>query len=133
MTPSWKVGSVFSFYLVMNKNKWNSLPADVQKIITDYTMNDFLPQWLVQWNDIDIEGREFFQKQGGQILPPLSDAENARWVKAAQPVIGDFKKDMVSKGYKAAEVDGWISFIKERIDYWKGQEKAQKIPTAYQY
>lgn len=133
VTPSWKVGSVFSFYLVMNKNKWNSLPADVQKTITDYTMNDFLPQWLAQWNAIDIEGREFFQKQGGQVLPPLSDAENARWVKAAQPVMGDFKKDMIAKGYKSAEVDGWISFIKERIDYWKGQEKAQKIPTTYQY
>ena len=40
---------------------------------------------------------------------------------------------MVSKGYKAQEVDGWISFLRERIEYWKGQEKARKIPTAYQY
>jgi TRAP-type C4-dicarboxylate transport system substrate-binding protein len=132
VTPSWKVGSVFSFYLVMNKNKWNGLPADVQKTFTDYT-EEFLGRWLVEWNAIDIQGREFFQKQGGQVLPPLSDAENARWVKAAEPVIGDFKKDMVSKGYNAGEVDGWISFIKERIEYWKGQEKAQKIPTSYQY
>jgi len=132
VTPSWKIGSVFSFYLVMNKAKWNSLPADVQTTITEYSKG-FLDRWLVEWNAIDIEGREFFQKQGGQVLPPLSDAESARWVKAADPVIGDFKKDMVSKGYKAKEIDGWISFIKERIDYWKGQEKAQKIPTAYKY
>jgi endonuclease YncB( thermonuclease family) len=40
---------------------------------------------------------------------------------------------MVAKGYKAAEADGWISFIRERIEYWKAQEKAKKIPTAYQY
>ena len=132
VTASWKIGSVFSFYLVMNKHKWDSLPADVQKIITDYSTNDFLPRWLVEWNAIDIEGREWFLKQGGQVLP-ISDAESARWVKAADPVIGDFKKDMVKKGYKASEVDGWISFIKERIDYWKGQEKARKVPTAYQY
>jgi TRAP-type C4-dicarboxylate transport system substrate-binding protein len=132
VTPSWKVGSVFSFYLVMNKNKWNSLPADVQKTFTDYT-KEFLDRWLVEWNAIDIEGREFFQKQGGQVLPPLSDAESARWVKAAQPVIGDFKKDMVSKGYKPAEVENWLGFIRERMEYWKGQEKVKKIPTAYQY
>ncbi len=86
----------------------------------------------MEWNAIDIEGGDWFKKQGGQILP-LSDAESAKWVKAAQPVIGDFKKDMVNKGYKAAEIDGWISFIKERIEYWKGQEKAKKVPTAYQY
>ena len=132
VTPSWKVGSVFSFYLVMNKNKWNSLPADIQKIITDYS-NDFVDRWLVEWNAIDIEGREFFQKQGGQVLPPLSDAESARWVKAAEPIIADYKKDMVAKGFKPAEVDGWLSFIRERIEYWKGQEKAHKIPTAYSY
>ena len=132
VTASWKIGSVFSFYLVMNKHKWNSLPADVQKTITDYAVNDFLPRWLVEWNAIDIEGREWFLKQGGQVLP-LSDAESAKWVKAADPVIGDFKKDMVSKGYKAGEVDSWISFIRERTEYWKGQEKAKKVPTAYQY
>ncbi len=132
VTASWHIGSVFSFYLVMNKNKWNNLPADVQKTITDYVANDFLPRWLVEWNAIDIEGRDWFMKQGGQVVP-LSDAESARWVKAADPVIGEFKKDMVSKGYKAAEVDGWISFIKERIAYWKGQEKAKKVPSVYQY
>ncbi len=133
VTPSWKVGSVFSFYLVMNKHKWNSLPADVRKIITDYSTNDFLPRWLAEWNAIDIGGLEFFQKQGGQILPPLSDAENAKWIKAAEPVITDFKKDIIAKGYKPAEVDGWLNFIRERIEYWKVQEKAMKIPTAYQY
>ena len=130
-TASWKVGSVFAFYVVMNKNKWNSLGPDVQKIITDHT-KDFLERWAVEWNAIDIEGREFFLKQGGQILN-ISDAEQAKWAKAAEPVVGDFKKDLISKGYKAAEVDGWISYIKERIEYWKGQEKAKKVPTAYHY
>ncbi|MGD0232404.1 MAG: TRAP transporter substrate-binding protein [Syntrophorhabdales bacterium] len=131
VTASWKIGSVFSFYLVMNKNKWNSLPPDVQKVITDYS-RDFLDRWLYEWNAIDIEGREFFVKQGGQILP-LSDTESARWVKAAEPVIAGYKKDMVAKGFKAQDVDGWISFIRQRIEYWTGQEKAKKIPTAYQY
>jgi TRAP-type C4-dicarboxylate transport system substrate-binding protein len=131
VTASWHVGSVFSFYLVMNKNKWNSLPPDVQRTITEYD-NEFLPSWLAAWNAIDIEGREFFLKQGGQVLQ-ISDAESAKWVKAAQPVIADFKKDMTAKGYSAAEVDSWISFINERIGYWKGQEKAHKIPTVYQY
>jgi TRAP-type C4-dicarboxylate transport system substrate-binding protein len=130
-TASWKVGSVFAFYVVMNKNKWNRLPADAKKIITDYT-KEFIERWAAEWNNIDIEGREYFNKQGGKIIP-ISDAESAKWVKAAEPVIGDFKKDMISKGYKAAEVDSWISFIKERIEYWKGQEKARKVSTAYQY
>ena len=131
VTATWKIGSTDTFYVVMNKQKWNSLPPDAQKVITEFT-REFVEQWAVGWNNIDIEAREFFLKQGGQITS-ISDTEAAIWVKAAEPVIADFKKDLVSKGYKAAEIDSWISFIKERIEYWKGQEKAKKIPTAYQY
>ncbi len=131
VTASWKVGSAYCFFVVMNKNKWNSLPADVKKTFTDFS-KEFIERWTVEWNAIDIEGREFFQKQGGQITS-LSDAESARWVKAAQPVVDDYKKDLVSKGYKAGDVDTWIKFVQERIEYWKGQEKSRKIPTTFQY
>jgi len=130
-SATWKVGSVFQFYVVMNKRRWDSLPPDVKKVFTEHT-KEFLERWAVEWNKIDIEGKDYFAKLGGQVLP-VSDAEQAKMVKAVQPVIGDYKKDLVSKGFKASEVDGWVSFIKERIEYWKGQEKAQKVPTAYSY
>ena len=131
VTASWKVGSAYCFYVLMNKQKWDSLPADVKKVINEFS-KEFTERWAVEWNNIDIEGREYFTKQGGQIIP-ISDAESARWIKAAQPVIDDYKKDLISKGYKAKEIDGWLSFVRERIEYWKGQEKAKKVPTAYQY
>ncbi|MCX5802696.1 MAG: TRAP transporter substrate-binding protein [Proteobacteria bacterium] len=131
VTASWKVGSAYCFYVLMNKNKWDSLPADVKKVINEFS-KEFTERWAVEWNNIDIEGREYFTKQGGQIIP-ISDAEAARWIKAAEPVIDDYKKDLISKGYKAKEIDGWLSFVRERIEYWKGQEKAKKVPTAYQY
>lgn len=131
VTASWKVGSAYCFYVLMNKQKWDSLPDDVKKVINEFS-KEFTERWAVEWNNIDIGGREYFTKQGGQIVA-ISDAESARWVKAAQPVIDDYKKDLISKGYKAEEIDSWLSFVKERIEYWKGQEKAKNIPTAYQY
>ncbi|HEY3275213.1 MAG TPA: TRAP transporter substrate-binding protein [Syntrophorhabdaceae bacterium] len=130
-SATWKVGSVFQFYVVFNKRKWDSLPPDVKKTFTDFS-REFLERWAVEWNKIDIEGRDYFIKLGGQVIP-VSDAEQAKMVKAVEPVIVDFKKDLVNKGFKAAEVDTWVAFIKDRIEYWKGQEKAQKVPTAYNY
>ena len=130
-TASWRVGSAYCFYVAMNKQKWNSLPADVQKVIIEFS-KEFNERWTAEWNNIDIEGREFFAKQGGQIVS-ITDAESAKWVKAAEPVISDYKKDLISKGYKASEIDSWLSYVRERIEYWKGQEKAKKIPTSYQY
>ena len=76
--------------------------------------------------------REFFLKQGGRI-ESIPDADNPKWIKAVQPVIEDYKKDLVSKGHKASDIDDWISFVNKRIQYWKGQEKAKNIPTSYQY
>jgi len=115
----------------MNKEKWESLPKEMQKLITDYCKG-FIEEWAVAWNEIEIEGREFFLSQGGKLVD-LSAAEMEKWRKAVEPVIADFKKDLVSKGYKAEEVDSWIKFLRDRGNYWKGQEKAKKIPTAYKY
>jgi len=130
-SATWKVGSVFQFYVVMNKNRWASLPPDVQKTITDFN-KEFIERWDVEWNKIDIEGKDYFTKLGGQIVP-VSDAEQNKMVKAVESVVIDYKKDLVSKGFKASDVDMWVKFIRERIEHWKAQEKAQKIPTAYQY
>ncbi|OGP62939.1 MAG: hypothetical protein A2169_14070 [Deltaproteobacteria bacterium RBG_13_47_9] len=130
-TASWKVGNAYTFYVAMNKKKWDSLPEDAQKTIDDFS-KEFIERWAVEWNTIDIEGREWFLKQGGQILE-LSDSEHEKWVKAAAPVVDAYKADLVSKGFQASDVDAMLKFVKARLQYWTAQEKARKIPTAYKY
>lgn len=67
---------------------------------------------------------------GGQILP-LSNAEAARWIKAVEPVMTAYKKDMVSKGHKGTDVDSWVSYIRERIEYWRKEEKKRGIAAPF--
>jgi TRAP-type C4-dicarboxylate transport system substrate-binding protein len=130
-TTAYRAGSGYTFYVLFNKNKWNSLPPEAQKVFTELA-EQYIEPWAIEWNKTDIDGREFFYKNGGKTIV-IADAEIQRWVKAVEPVIDNYKKDMVSKGFKAEEVDSWISFIKERIEHWKNQEKIRKIPTAYKY
>lgn len=130
-TASYKAGSGYTFYVIFNKAKWNSLPAEAKTVFTELS-SQYIDLWAVEWNKTDIVGKEYFLEKGGQIVP-LADTEMARWAKAVEVVLSDYRKDMVSKGTPANEVDSWISFIKERIEYWKGQEKTRKIPTAYIY
>ncbi len=130
-TTSYMAGSGYTFYVIFNKAKWDSLPEEAKKVFTELSSH-YIDLWAVEWNKTDIAGKEFFLQKGGQIIP-ISDHEMARWSKAVEVVISDYKKDMIAKGFKASEVDSWISFIKERIDYWKKQEKDKKIPTAYVY
>jgi len=130
-TTSYMAGSGYTFYVIFNKAKWDSLPEEAKKVFTELS-SQYIDLWAVEWNKTDIAGKEFFLQKGGQIVP-IADNEMARWSKAVEVVITDFKKDMLAKGFSAAEVDSWITFIKERINYWKGQEKTRKIPTAYTY
>jgi len=130
VTASWMVGNTNSFYAVMNKDKWNSLPADVKKIFDEVSM-EFKTKHAVAWNEIDSEGLQFFKQQGGQVIQ-LSDAEAKRWQKSVEPVIANYKKDMLSKGYKSAEIDGWISYIRERVGFWTTKGKEQGIKSPWQ-
>jgi len=129
VTADWQLGTGYTFYFVMNKNKWNALPDDVKKIMTQVAFEAKEKQAAL-WNSMDIEGRDVFKTAGGQIIE-LSDAEAAKWIKAVQPIFSTYKKNMVSKGFKEADVDGWLSYIKERIAYWKAEEKKRGVASPF--
>jgi len=129
VTACWQLGTGYTFYFAINKNKWNNLPPDIQKIFTDVSF-EIMNSQAALWNEMDIEGRDLLKSVGGQIFN-LTEAEATKWVKAVEPVIAAYKKDMVSKGHKEADVNSWISYIKERIDFWKKEEKKRNIASPF--
>jgi TRAP-type C4-dicarboxylate transport system substrate-binding protein len=128
-TLSYKVGTVYTFYIVMNKDKWNALPEDAKKIFTE-TATQWKDKYGVASNDIDIEGRDFLLKNGGQLIS-LSDEESKRWVTAAHPVIEKHLKELEAKGHKRAELEGYLKFISERVPVWTKKEKELKVASPY--
>ena len=129
VTSSWQVGSTSTFYAVMNMEKWDSLPADIKKIFDEVSL-EFRVKHAMASNEIDFEGLEFFKQHGGQ-LTQLSDAEAKRWEKAVEPVIANYKKDMISKGFRSEEVDSWLKYLRERIDFWEKKAREQGIKSPY--
>lgn len=129
VTASWRLGTGYTFYFVINKAKWNSLPPDIQKIFMEVAAETQDAQARL-WNEMDIEGLDAFKKENGQLIS-LSEAEADKWIKAVEPMIAGYKKDMTAKGFKAADVDGWLSFIRERIEYWKAEEKKRGVKAPF--
>jgi TRAP-type C4-dicarboxylate transport system substrate-binding protein len=113
----------------MNKNSYNKLSPDLKEIF-DRLCGEFKERFALMWNLIDAEGKEFAEKKGVEIIE-LSPQEAARWKEAAAPVVKNYVKDMVGKGYSEAEVKGWIGFLRERIEYWTAKqiELRIKCPT----
>jgi hypothetical protein len=46
-------------------------------------------------------------------------------------LIDRLRQKMAGKGYKEAEVDGWLSCIKKHIGYWQKEEKQRRIAAPF--
>jgi TRAP-type C4-dicarboxylate transport system substrate-binding protein len=100
-TESW--GSAYStaFFVVMNKEKWNILPPDVQNII-EKVNEEWIEKQGKAWDEIDKEGRDFTMKLGNKIIS-LSKDENERWTKAVSPILDEYLINMKEKGLPGDE------------------------------
>jgi len=123
ITSCWNIGSTDCFFMIMNKNSYKKLDALPEaKAVFDRLVGQYFEYFggLV-WNQIDFPGLAEAKKYGVEVID-LSDAEAARWEAAALPAVEKYKTTMVGKGYSAAEIQGWIDFIKERISYWTAKQ-----------
>ncbi len=84
------------FFAVMNKEKWNALPPDIQKIIEKIN-EEWIEKTGKVWDDVDKAGKEFTLKLGNQIIS-LSKEENEKWAKAVRPLLDEYVKNMKDKG-----------------------------------
>jgi TRAP-type C4-dicarboxylate transport system substrate-binding protein len=96
-------GSAYTtgFFVVMNKDKWASLPPDIQKIIE--AVNE---EWIIKtgqgWDEIDKEGYAVSAAKGLKLIT-LSKEEDARWAKLVQHILDDYVKTMESKNLPGKE------------------------------
>ena len=124
----WKTGEVVKYHIesystaytsgiftVMNKNKWNSLPEDVKKII-DEINEEYLEKSARMWTDFDATGKIGLLKMGNKFVA-LSDQENARWAEKMRPIFDDYVKSTKEKGLPGGQA---LQFC---VDYLKTHNK----------
>ncbi len=98
------------FFVVMNKDKWNSLPPDVQKTIEEINIEWTFKQGQI-WDDIDFKGVQFLLSKGNTIVG-VDDKEAARRAKAVKPVMDAYAKNLEAKGLPGKEV---LEFVQKRL------------------
>jgi len=125
---AWQVGNMYTFYLAMNNDKWDSLPPDIQQIFTDVS-NEYAEKYAETWNNIDVAGIEYSLSIQGNEVYEVSDAEGQRWHDAVQPVMGQYVTAMAGKGFSDAQ--SYIDYIQERIAYWMPLEEQQGISSPF--
>lgn len=114
---STEYGSAYvgSNYVVMNKDKWNSIPANAQKII-EQVNEEWIEKMGKLWDELDKEGKDVFVQKGGKVFV-LSKEENARWSEKLRPILDEYVKSMKAKGLPGDEA------LKFCLDYLKARQK----------
>lgn len=127
-TNCWQVGNVYTFYVTMNKKKWENLPEDIKQVF-----NTVSTQWIekhaVGWNEIDKIGKNYFEGLGGTVLA-LSKDEIGRWKAAVEPTVTQYVKEMKEQGFDAGIIQQHIEYIHTQLPYWiqKQNDAGERSP-----
>ncbi len=109
---------VVTFAAVMEKKKWERLPAEVRKVIDD--LGPEMAVWTGQYHDQENVGGalEWAQKEHKLQVLEIPAAEMAKWDERLQPMVDQWVKDMSAKGLPAQE---YLSRLRELRDQFAKQ------------
>lgn len=96
-----------TFFVTMNKAKWDALSPEIQKTITEINK-----EWAVKhgeaWDSSDADGKALFIEKGHKVIT-LDPAETEKWQAAVKPAIEAYAAGLDKKGIKGQEVVDYIS------------------------
>lgn len=88
ITDTSAIGYTTSMFVVMNKDSWNKLTPEQQKIVTD-TSAEWVDKHGLAWDEADAEGMAFIKELNRQIIT-LSPEEQQRWKDAVKPILDEY-------------------------------------------
>ncbi|MBA7507197.1 Solute-binding protein [subsurface metagenome] len=112
-------------FVVMNNDKWNALPKDIQDVFTEVS-EDWIEKHGKVWDYYDAVAVDYWldyrEKMGdpGEIIE-LPPEEMARWVEAAKVVKETYMDEKRAMGLP---VEDYEAYLLERAAYW-----SDRVPT----
>lgn len=102
-----------AFFVVMNNEKWNSLPPDIQQAITEVNKK-YLTETVAPWFDsIDTKGLKWLKEKKKVEIITLTDQEKANWVAKLKPLEDKYIKTLNEKGLPGVDI---MKTVKELTD-----------------
>ena len=110
VTLSFSMAYTSTFYVVMNKGKWDGL-SDKAKAAIEEINKEWQPKHGEAWDKIDADGLALMKEKKRQIIE-MDPAEAAKWAKLVEPVIAEYVAATKAKGLPADEA---VAFIREML------------------
>lgn len=105
--------TVNTFVAVMNKEVFESLPADVQKVIDELSLE--MTIWTGDYMDNHVkEALEWSKQEHGLEMITLTPEEKVNWDKTIQPIQDKYVADLKAKGLPAEEYKKRLYELKDK-------------------
>lgn len=102
------------FFITMNQEKWDALPADLQTTITEVTEKFHEETAAGLWDMQNAEALDYAVNEHHLEIIDLTDEEQARWIDKIQPIQDNYTKKLADLGI---ELDP-LSLIHELADQY---------------
>jgi TRAP-type C4-dicarboxylate transport system substrate-binding protein len=106
--------AIFTF--LMNKQKYNSLPPDLKKVIDDNSGRKLAPWSIEVWDRIEVEGEKVMHSKPKNKFVQLSAEETAKFKKKVQPVFDRFVKLLDDSGANGKQILADVEALEAKYD-----------------
>ncbi len=100
VTDASAIGYTTAMFVTMNKAKWEALPADLQKLVSEIS-HEWIEKHGQAWNTADAEGRQFVTQLGRETVT-LPAEELAAWQAKLAPILQAYVQSATAKELPAA-------------------------------
>lgn len=87
------------FFVTMNQEKWDSLPADIQGIFLEVNERFFEDVAAGLWDVQNEEALQWAVEETGQVVIELSEEEMTAWIEKVRPIQENFVNKMNGLGF----------------------------------
>ncbi|MFP4379651.1 MAG: TRAP transporter substrate-binding protein [Candidatus Sumerlaeia bacterium] len=116
VTDTSMIGYTTAMFVVMNKDKWESLPVDIRAIF-EKVSDEYVEEHGTAWDEADAEGKAYVKELGKEIIE-IPASEKDEWVAKVQPLIQDYINKTTAENLPG---DQLIADIKEMIEEAKSE------------
>ncbi|MFW6287058.1 MAG: TRAP transporter substrate-binding protein DctP, partial [Candidatus Sumerlaeota bacterium] len=102
VTDTSMIGYTTSMFVVMNKEKWESLPEDVQQVFTEVSA-EWVDRHGAAWDQADEEGRAFIAELNKTVIE-IPEEDKAEWTAKVEPILTTYVDDTTAKGLPGDEL-----------------------------
>ncbi len=107
--------AVYPFAVIMNMDKWNSLPKDVQKVFE--ALGPEQSKWTGTYMDEHVtDAMAWSVKTQGVTVYDLSGEQKAKWDALLEPITAKWIKDNTAKGLPAQAIVDDIKSISGKYE-----------------